>query len=535
MGWLLASLLLAAGCSTSHRQATRSSPSTQPGSTSTAPSTSTAVVSGSPSTTVATLGAGQEGEISDVPWAQIGAGWFLTEWAPTPRTSGADVTPGNPAATVLFLVDPLGGRYRLATGGAVPNGDLVAWSGDGQRALFETRPGGGASPSFTVLDVETGAVDTFAIPSLAGADRMVDFTRPSGLALIADGVNVVSPAQALPVQRLDLGGVLQHSYPPIALASGYPATYVRIGFLYWPDGSQLLLASPLGWQVVTNDGRVVSSVSVPTGFASCSPLRWWATEEVIASCATWSGASSLWLVPIGTGTPRQLSSDNAALDAWQLPGGVYASVRGCVGTPCVGVAKVSPDGSAQPVDVAGPARGQSTDLLGTAGSRLGIFAQPYPSPDAGLLEWFDPATGLVTGLLGGSVNGGSVNQALLDQPAPAPANPVPNVVTASPHFPSPQAAMTYLAAAWNSGDIRDLDYVTNPAARSQLQAMHDEAVNLRLDHCDQRPQGDYICYFSHDYPPGTTTTLPRGVGQAVFLAGPALTPGWYMTVFQSCG
>lgn len=96
--------------------------------------------------------------------------------------------------------------------------------------------------------------------------------------------------------------------------------------------------------------------------------------------------------------------------------------------------------------------------------------------------------------------------------------------------------MQYLAAAWNANDLVSLRHVTNPAARAQLDALHSEAVNLRLDHCDARVgQGDYICYFHHDYPPNTPTTIPGGIGRAVFLVGPAATPGWYMTVFQSCG
>ena len=104
-----------------------------------------------------------------------------------------------------------------------------------------------------------------------------------------------------------------------------------------------------------------------------------------------------------------------------------------------------------------------------------------------------------------------------------------------PHFDTPQAAMTYLAAAWNSHAIADLDHVTNPAARAQLVAMRSEAVNLRLERCTGRPQGDYVCYFAHDYPASTVTTLPGGQGQMVVLVGPARTPGWYMTVFVGCG
>ncbi len=119
--------------------------------------------------------------------------------------------------------------------------------------------------------------------------------------------------------------------------------------------------------------------------------------------------------------------------------------------------------------------------------------------------------------------------------APTTTVATPPTTAASPHFATPQAAMIYLASAWNRDDVTELDHVTNPAARAALQSMRSEAVNLRLDHCTPRPQGDYVCFFSHDYPPGTRTTVPGGVGQAVFLVGPAARPGWYMTVLQQCG
>jgi hypothetical protein len=46
--------------------------------------------------------------------------------------------------------------------------------------------------------------------------------------------------------------------------------------------------------------------------------------------------------------------------------------------------------------------------------------------------------------------------------------------------------------------------------------------------------GDETCHFQHDYPAGYSVA-PDARGEAVFLVGPADTPGWYMTVFQGCG
>jgi hypothetical protein len=113
------------------------------------------------------------------------------------------------------------------------------------------------------------------------------------------------------------------------------------------------------------------------------------------------------------------------------------------------------------------------------------------------------------------------------------------LVNGKPHFASPEAAMRFLANAWNRRDTVNLKHVTDPGARDELDTMHGVATNLRLNHCEKNePAGDYTCFFDHDYPPHASTTMAmqhdRPTGQAVFLVGPADTPGWYMTVFESC-
>jgi hypothetical protein len=100
-----------------------------------------------------------------------------------------------------------------------------------------------------------------------------------------------------------------------------------------------------------------------------------------------------------------------------------------------------------------------------------------------------------------------------------------------PHFGTPQAAMIYLAAAYNRGDLTALHHVTEPRAFSRLMTMRSDALNLRLKYCTPNPRGDYTCYFRHDFPASEHKT---GHGQAVFIAAPALNPGWYMYQFRSC-
>jgi hypothetical protein len=111
-------------------------------------------------------------------------------------------------------------------------------------------------------------------------------------------------------------------------------------------------------------------------------------------------------------------------------------------------------------------------------------------------------------------------------PTPPPASSV--------HFDTPEAAMVYLADAWNRGDIVSLKHVTDPEARGRLEEMHREATDLKLDHCTfTKARGDYECYFTHGFPVGYTSDGP--IGTAEFTVGPADRPGWYMTYFVDCG
>jgi len=104
--------------------------------------------------------------------------------------------------------------------------------------------------------------------------------------------------------------------------------------------------------------------------------------------------------------------------------------------------------------------------------------------------------------------------------------------TPTVHFNTPEAAMTYLASAWNRNDLADLCQVTNPNARFLLNDMHKEAVNLQLIRCRDWGVGEYQCIFRHDYP---KKMHKNGTGRAYFDVGAADNPGYYMTIFEGCG
>jgi hypothetical protein len=100
------------------------------------------------------------------------------------------------------------------------------------------------------------------------------------------------------------------------------------------------------------------------------------------------------------------------------------------------------------------------------------------------------------------------------------------------HFATPQAAMGYLAAAYNRNDLAALKHVTTPEARNNLLFMRPTADNLRLVGCAVNTgRGDYLCGFTHGFP---AATHQAGTGHAHFTAAPADKVGWYMTVLNDC-
>lgn len=101
------------------------------------------------------------------------------------------------------------------------------------------------------------------------------------------------------------------------------------------------------------------------------------------------------------------------------------------------------------------------------------------------------------------------------------------------YFTTPQAAMRYLARAYNRNDLVSLGHVTTPMARANLLAMRHTAVNLQLVGCALNAErGDYLCSFTHDFP---AAMHQASTGHAHFTAAPADKFGWYMTILNDCG
>jgi hypothetical protein len=119
------------------------------------------------------------------------------------------------------------------------------------------------------------------------------------------------------------------------------------------------------------------------------------------------------------------------------------------------------------------------------------------------------------------------------QPAAAAQRPAAEARYTGPHFRTPQAAMRYLAAAYNRHDTAAMHAVTTPRAYKSLTQMWSPAVNLRLVSCTADPgRGDFVCTFRHDYP---RKLHKKGHGASAFLVAPAINPGWYMYTLLDCG
>ncbi|MEP7054214.1 MAG: hypothetical protein ABI912_03105 [Actinomycetota bacterium] len=107
--------------------------------------------------------------------------------------------------------------------------------------------------------------------------------------------------------------------------------------------------------------------------------------------------------------------------------------------------------------------------------------------------------------------------------------------THRPHFRTPQAAMRYLARAYNRHDDARLRHVTTPDARRDLEAMRAVATNLRLDHCTRSPNGMAFCTFTHDYPSATPGMPPQHGGSADLRVAPVRRSGWVAKGEIGCG
>ena len=304
--------------------------------------------------------------LAGVPWNRVGPGWVLAQYT-TAAPEG-----GKAGPVTLYLISPGGARHQLARwpdSRTAPG--LVAWSPDGKRALFQVFSGHDSAGQLTLA---TGRMSTFV---MQGNATPIGYTTPRGLNIVGTRPSGNGFAEG----RYSFSGRLLQP-----LGSG--------GALYSPSGTEFAAGASHGIKLVSNRGTLIRQLPVPR--MTCSPVRWWDGDTVLASCTPPdSSIGQLWLVPVSGARPKALtpprnparSGDFGDLDAWRLPSGLYLQAAGACGV--LHIFRQAPVGSIKLVTV--PHTSGDNRVLTARGSRLLVQAPTDCTGSVSLL-WYNPGT-----------------------------------------------------------------------------------------------------------------------------------------------
>lgn len=329
-----------------------------------------------------------------VPWHSVGRGWILAELAASQSAS---------ARGTLYLVSPAGHRYRL--GAAPASATLADWSGDGTDALFFTQPPGSATTgTITVLNLHTGTGTRFTVFS-SDPFPGLSFTRPAGRQILFQA-GTTANGTSLPLQRLTLTGTRTLCYPAqFSRAGGFDGQYLETA-----DGTELVLSTQNGLELVANDGRPIRALAFHREVGACDLLNWWSSGSVLASCA-----GQLLVYPLSGARPEHLTSsgDSAAfLGAWHLPSGIYAEAAACGST---WLERLNRNGTATRLTIPGAANAGTVRPFGTSGDQLPLLIGGGCDGHASysFVDWYSPGAGTARTVIGGRAGGGYVTGAVL--------------------------------------------------------------------------------------------------------------------------
>jgi hypothetical protein len=392
--------------------------------------------------TATPLAHGLQGPRSAIPWAAVRRGWVLAEWrpAPTARPKGS---------ASLFLVDPQGGRY-LVTSSAPADESLAAWSPRARIALMANSYGSPTSTAITGIDLVDGTKlyqrkltgSGFSVAAVSGDGQrvllsaaVVNTTQDDVVEIdLASGANLhqffvsqqATVAYTLPVGlaiAVNTSSQLRRVAPDGTTELAFPKSFSTVGgydgaFLYTADGTEIVMAAARGLALLRNSGSVVRQLPVRVTAQAgqspgCQPLQWWSAGIVLASCSAKSGFV-YWLVPLSRAAPTELAAVGPVFgNLYRVGGGVFAESGAC-GTTWVD--KLRANGKWATVAI--PGLRPSESIVGTTATDLDILGQsgcdvaPGHAPPAFRLVSFDPVSRMSTFLLGPSVNGGTVLDAL---------------------------------------------------------------------------------------------------------------------------
>ncbi|HEX8306086.1 MAG TPA: hypothetical protein VF612_14515 [Jatrophihabitans sp.] len=256
------------------------------------------------------LGNGKQAGRSEVPWNQVGHGWFLA------LTNGA--------APALYLINPIGGRYLITDHLPDAENRIAQWSPDGKRVMLSREQG--TAHIITELELATGRIlHTVNL----GERGFLDYTRPQGRAILVTRLAGTSPS----LERLATDGSHQLAYPRTLPGSG------QIGFpvLYNADGTGLLVGGSQGMTLLGNDGHLIRTLPATADVRGCWPVKWWSSSTVLETCVSKTGSSyALFLQPVAGGQPEKLAAASKThpggfSNAWRYSEGTLLSEGGGCG------------------------------------------------------------------------------------------------------------------------------------------------------------------------------------------------------------
>jgi hypothetical protein len=342
-------------------------------------------VSGQHGERVPVVGTGRTASRGAVPWKSVGSGWTLVTYT----TATPFAARPKAGATTLYLVDPAGGKYVLHRWPHVPaygGVNLLAWSGDGKRAMLEVAK----SPTSNAeqldqLTLASGKLTRLPLPASA---IPVSYTRPDGLAVLAYRT-LRSPAE-IQLVRYSLTGGLEKVLFTQKTAGGGGFVNVGSSSPYNPAGTAFAATvNPSGSTtaghtvLISNAGGLIRRYKSE---GSCEFVRWWtATSLLTGNCA----GKRLFVTPVGGArttplTPATTSSFLHLNDAWLLAGHTYVQLYG----PACGSGSLAVVRKGRLATVPVPKLAGGAAIVTASTPRLLVVAQQCMG-SSGLL-WFNP-------------------------------------------------------------------------------------------------------------------------------------------------
>jgi hypothetical protein len=338
------------------------------------------------------LGTGRSASQSSVPWRKVGPGWALVTYT----TATPFAARPRPGATTLYLVDPAGGKYVMYRWPHVPADggvSLLAWSGDGKRAMLQVYTRNSSVGQLDQLTLATGRLSRLKLPTSASP---ISYTRPDGEAVLA--YRLLGSPPRVQLVRYSLSGALEKVLFSLKTTSDNGG-FINIGRSspYNPSGTAIVLtAAPGGvtaperMVLISNAGGLIRQYRSTN---SCLFVGWWTAGQLLTlNCA----GKRLFTTPISGAKPTPLTPASTSplrdvQDGWRLAGQVYVQLTG----PACGAGSVGVVRGGRLANVRAP--GGATIV--TASTSRFLIVTEHCMGSSGL-QWFSPRNSAAVRVLG---------------------------------------------------------------------------------------------------------------------------------------